>query len=389
MTAAPVGAAGGKRFVGGMPVNGRAVFIAVSVLALLAWGGSRAGTVTLDQYIGSDRCRTCHPKKYEGWKKTFHATVVQDARKNPEAILGDFSVPNLGFTIDDVEYTIGRHWQQRYMKKIGDDYYVLPKLWSIQSQKWRPYNVWSWRKMPYSRYCKGCHVTGFDPDTREAAEARIGCEACHGPGREHVESGGDGAIVNPAKLPDERRKMICAACHVRGTDPTQKYYFPVGYVPGDDLGHHYIPLDRAPDESPTEAILRNFARWEKKRQEGARVKCDVCGIPGAGGERTRSETQSVLDFCFGCHGFKDTYAQHTRHRAGPELGCFDCHVQITKDIMNPGVEDIHSYGYFLVHAERCYDPEIEKACVKCHAKQGLDWARRKVEQWRAPVEIDH
>ncbi len=364
------------------------IFLGCLFLGLTARGAPGA-TADPGTYVGSDRCRVCHPKKYEGWSKTFHATVVQDAKKNPGAVLGDFSVPNLGFTLDDVEYTIGGHWQQRYMKRIGDDYYVLPKLWSVQSQTWKPYNVWSWRKMPYSRYCKGCHVTGFDPATGYTAENRVGCEACHGPGKAHVDAGGGGRIVNPSKLPEDRSAMICAGCHVRGTDPSGRYYFPVGFTPGDDLAEHYVPLDRAPDEPVRDAILRNFARWKKKREEGAQMKCDVCGIPGAEAKRTEEESNSVLDFCFQCHAFKDRYARHTRHSPEVRLVCLDCHVQITKDIMNPGVEDIHSYGYFLVHAERCYDPEIEKACVRCHAQQGLDWARRKVEQWRAPVEIDH
>ncbi|GAB6062524.1 multiheme c-type cytochrome [Deferrisoma palaeochoriense] len=360
-------------------------------LWVFVWLGGVAGAAVLDPalYVGSERCRGCHPEKYQGWSKTFHATVVQDAKKNPEAVLGDFSVPNLGFTLEDVEFTIGGHWQQRYMKKIGDDYYVLPKLWSVQSQKWQAYNVWSWRKMPYGKYCKGCHVTGFDPTRGKAVEPRIGCEACHGPGRAHAEAEGAGLIVNPKKLSDERRDMICAACHVRGTDPSKTYYFPVGFMPGDDLGEHYVPNGKEPEETNTQAVLRMFAKWKKKREEGAQLKCDVCGIPGVAEERDQEKVDSMLEFCFGCHGFKNKYAEHTRHPAGVGLMCFDCHVQQTKEIMNPGTKDIHSYGYFLVHKEKCYDPQIEKACGKCHGDKGPEWARRTVESWGKPVELDH
>ena len=354
------------------------------LLALPAGAAERQGG-----YVGSDRCKQCHPAKYEGWKETFHATVVQDARKNPSAILGDFSVPNLGFTIDDVDYTIGGHWDQRYMKKIGDDYYVLPKLWSVQSRKWRPYNVWSWRKRPYSRFCKGCHVTGYDPTTGVVAEHRVGCEACHGPGGAHVEAQGEGPIVNPAKLPEDRRAMVCAACHVRGRDPSGKYYFPVGFRPGEDLGNYYVPVDKQADETNSQAILRNFARWKEERSGRNKVRCEVCGIYGAT-EQARSEQDSVLSFCFGCHDFKDRYAEHTHHPDKAKLVCFDCHVQQNKDLMNENVKpDVHSYDYFLVHPDNCYDPRIENTCARCHGDRDEAWARSMVERWRRPLELDH
>jgi hypothetical protein len=370
-------------------------FLLVALWAFAqGWANPVEGKV-LDQaeYVGSDRCGECHAEKFDGWKETFHATVVKNAKTDPSSILGDFSVPGLPFTREDVEYTIGGHWDQRYMKKIDDDYYVLPKLWSVSSQTWQPYNVWGWRKMPYSTYCQGCHVTAYEPDSGKVAEHRIGCESCHGPGKAHAESGGEGAIVQPAKLPEDRRKMICAACHVRGKDSTGTYRFPVGFTPGEDLGHHYVPNGKQPEETNSEAILRAYDKWQADRKAG-KSKCDVCGIPGAP-ETKKQKKAGVLEFCFGCHEFGDRYEKHSRHPAKAELMCFDCHVQITKDVMNSpettggGEGDIHTYSYFLVHVQQCYDPEIEKYCVKCHDDKALDWARGLVEQWRGPKQIDH
>jgi len=361
--------------------------VRLTLLLLPVWlaGAAVAGPADME-YAGSERCAECHREKYDGWKETFHATVVQDARQSPESILGDFTVSGLGFTRDDVDYTIGGHWDQRYMKKIGDDFYVLPKLWSVQSQGWRDYNVWSWRKKPYSKYCKGCHVTAYDPKANiTVAENRIGCEACHGPGWAHAEAAGEKPIVNPCKLPKERADMICAACHVRGRDASGEYFFPLGYVPGEDLGSYYVPDKKAEGETNSAAIAREFAAWESS----GKSKCEVCGIPGAGEEK-QSENAAAMDFCFGCHEFKKTYAQHHRHPEGTQLTCFDCHVQQLKDIMNTrNRADIHTYGYFLQHADNCYDREIENQCVKCHADKGVAWARKTVTGWRAPVSLDH
>lgn len=359
--------------------------LAIALTAAAAAGPAQS-VVDRTAYAGSERCRDCHGAKYEGWKETFHATVVQDVKKNPAAVLGDFSAPGLGFSLDDVEYTIGGHWDQRYMKKMGDDYYVLPKLWSVQARTWRPYNVWAWKKMPYGKYCKGCHVTGYDPAAGTVTEDRVGCEACHGPGAAHARSDGKEAVVNPAKLPEELKDMVCAACHVRGQDTTGVYYFPVGYTPGQDLGAYYVPTDKAADETNRQAIVRNFAKWKKEKATQSKTRCDVCGIPGASEEKGDG---GAADFCFSCHDFKGKYSEHTRHPAKVDLVCFDCHVQQTKEIMNPQNLDIHSYAYFLVHTDNCYDRQIEQTCDRCHADKGTEWARRTVEGWRKPVEIKH
>jgi hypothetical protein len=76
--------------------------------------------------------------------------------------------------------------------------------------------------------CLGCHATGFQIDEHggvvtasDVGERGVGCEACHGPGSEHVAAGGDQdggveRIVNPARLDPQRSMDVCGACHSRG-----------------------------------------------------------------------------------------------------------------------------------------------------------------------------
>jgi len=74
-----------------------------------------------------------------------------------------------------------------------------------------------------ARRCFGCHTTasttstGFNP---ERLVSGITCEACHGPGREHVaavERGGAahgrGTILNPSGLDAADSVDFCGACH--------------------------------------------------------------------------------------------------------------------------------------------------------------------------------
>jgi hypothetical protein len=52
-------------------------------------------------------------------------------------------------------------------------------------------------------------------------------------------------------------------------------------------------------------------------------------------------------------------------------------------------KDIHTYGFYLQHADNCYDREIKKQYAKYHPDKDAARARRPVAGWRVPVDIDH
>jgi hypothetical protein len=84
--------------------------------------------------------------------------------------------------------------------------------------------------------CLSCHPTRSYKGTAHAlaTNARTpasthGCESCHGPGKLHVDAGGDTAkIRNPGTLPVREGNDICATCHdrahpaVAGTVPDRR-----------------------------------------------------------------------------------------------------------------------------------------------------------------------
>jgi hypothetical protein len=331
----------------------------------------------LASYLGSEGCKPCHEKKYDGWKRTFHSTVVQDAKKDPSVILGDFTQTGIGFTKEDVEFTIGKHWNQRYMKKFSDDYYILPKLWSTSSNRWEPNNVWGWRKMPYSKYCVGCHATRYDPSDGSMVEHTIGCETCHGPGRAHAEAEGKGSIIHPGKLGGVEMEMICASCHVRGKDLTGNYHFPVGFVPGRNLAEYYVPEKAEPGEPVSDALLRLFRKWwSSAGSEDA--QCEVCGVYG---DKSTREVKSMTDYCKGCHKFGDDLSKHTKHKPETKFECFDCHKKVSVE-PDESQEDVHSISYFLVHKKSCYDREFSTACRVCHQAFTVDMVKEKLDLWK-------
>jgi hypothetical protein len=349
-----------------------------------------------DEYTGSEACKECHQDTYEGWENTLHSKLVQDVKKNPALLKGDFSKPVAKKYSDKYEVTnsVGAHWMQRYLTKIKDDHYVLPITWSLVTRTWSEQKslkrTWKKKKNSYSRKCIGCHTTNYNPDDKSYTEHQVGCESCHGPGRAHIDKGGDIAfIVNPKKLPDNLSDMVCAACHVKAEDKTLKYAFPIGFKPGDNLADYLSvrTLGKVGDETPEDLILREFDHWKEMRDSPR--SCDVCGVekPSEVPVHLLEATADSPDFCFSCHDFKEKIVEHTRHYGNINMKCNDCHKRI-----NGGGEEekddkrnIHSYGFYMIHKTGCYDPFIEKSCVNCHTEKSLGWATSYVIDWAVPA----
>jgi len=338
-------------------------------------------------YVGSAQCAPCHQIQYRGWVKTFHSTVIQDARKNPSAVLADMSSPDLPFKREDIHFTIGGHWDQRYLTKIDDEYYVLPRLWSIQSKRWRPYSTYGWQKRPYSRYCVGCHSIGFDPKSKTFVEHSVGCEACHGPGAQHVAAPGVRNIVNPRRLSPERSEEICASCHVRGKDLSDEYFFPIGWRPGYNLANYLVPIEKIEGESNYVAIHRLWDKWLSDRESQARSRCEVCGIHQTVQPQGPQVTMDTV--CMSCHEYGEQKPLHTHHKAETQIGCVDCHRQMDPQLNENKENNVHSYGYFLIHPRGCWDEEIYKRCGRCHTGKTEKWAYDIFITWKKPVVLDH
>ncbi|MGB9772756.1 MAG: ethylbenzene dehydrogenase-related protein [Bacteroidota bacterium] len=181
----------------------------------------------------------------------------------------------------EIAYTYGGGWKQRYLVKIDNSYYILPIQWNLNkyqdnsSGAWVTYNPQNWfntdgtpkatnvnafRAKSWDKNCSGCHITGNNiqrvvagtdtswtstwANNSDAGNMVIGCEDCHGPGSLHPANafGTDKKIINPAKLPDNDRKLeVCGQCHYRGTSSGGTYEYAwdetnnVGYQPGNIL----------------------------------------------------------------------------------------------------------------------------------------------------------
>lgn len=160
-------------------------------------------------------------------------------------------------------------WKQRYMINIGDilggcsptnpegtalkpakpnwvtwdttltceDMLMSPIQFNPRTGAWVGYhaNEWFAQNRTYSKKCSGCHEAGLtltaDDDglvtEYAAADYRIGCQKCHGPGSNHIAGAGDVTqIINPNYLTAQSAREVCGQCHSRGSDPVGAFGFP-------------------------------------------------------------------------------------------------------------------------------------------------------------------
>jgi hypothetical protein len=167
------------------------------------------------------------------------------------------------------------------------DWYAAPRAWDMtpnyQNAKEIPLNL------PAVTSCLRCHVSDMRPPSPGTqnyyllpafASPGISCERCHGHAAAHVNGG---PIVNPAKLPADRRDAICMQCHLEGKVGIERRgRHAYDFQPGEQLAdyiRHYV-LTGGPG-TPLSAVSEFEALTESmcKKKTGDTMSCSSCHDP--------------------------------------------------------------------------------------------------------------
>jgi hypothetical protein len=326
-------------------------------------------------YAGSKSCEKCHPSEYAQWGKTAHARMLRSPRKDPGALVAVFGATP-PFPPSEIAYVLGSRNVQRFISRRGDSMVVRTPIWLIRAKKW---NLSYWRELDWIRLCSGCHTTGMDPTQAAFAEEGIGCEACHGPGRKHAASTAKSDIVNPRRLPPDRRDMICEACHTAGHDSTGEFRFPAGFVPGADLTRHFFGLTPKPGQDDLsfkgdgsyEDRHRQFLFWQTQMLIVEGETCDLCkNFREARKETTGTGPQKMTpeEYCVSCHdGTIVTLARYHDHPEVASRRCQVCHPPVRNAA---GEVSIHDHRFLPDSALQKNDfipsPDFRSICFRCH-----------------------
>jgi predicted CXXCH cytochrome family protein len=363
-------------------------------------------------FVGSAACQSCHADIYGRWEGTLMANVLQDPRENPDAILADFDTPHelVTFTPDEVTYTYGSRWKQRYFTRRGDDLYVFPAQWDVQNREWHRYfpriggDWWTEHypedpmQRPTGPLCDGCHSVDYDIADKSVTEWNVGCEACHGPGGAHLLEPVAGNVVNPTKLDAVRADDLCIQCHSQGQPPDNPidgtyYDWPVGFRPGDRLSAFW-ELDGPHLGEET------FTHWpegsaHKNRMQGndyvqsqmyvKGVRCYAChDVHGT--EHPADLVAPGNDVCTECHqpqlqaGPAGSLAYHTQHEAdGEGSQCVACHMpSIARTI---GAVTVRSHTFRFISPTETVQYGMPNACNACHDDETPEWAIAVLADW--------
>ncbi len=322
-------------------------------------------------YVGNEACASCHRSISQSYARTNMAHASGRAIDN--FIPADFTHAASGvhyriyeedhrvwLSFDrpgdslvrgkrELLYYIGSgHRGLTYLFSIDGFVFESPVNWYGKKRTWDMTPAYQSAKqiplnLPTFSSCLHCHVGEMQPpvagtDNRYPARlfehGGITCESCHGPGAAHVKGG---AIVNPAKLPAERRDQVCMQCHLEGKVAIERSGRHVyDYRPGDNLMDYtrYFVLDHHSGlgaVSQVEALSHSVC----KKKSGDAISCVSCHDPHY--SPTAEEKSSYYrGKCLACHG---AAFGEKHHRNDPD--CTGCHMPASqsRDVAHTQVTD--------------------------------------------------
>ena len=394
------------------------LILVLAVAALAACGAEqpvdvKAITSQPKSYVGSDTCKQCHLEHYDSWKMTMHSRMTQDAKKNVDAIIvpidektiradlakleEKLKVPSKDIyvpTVDEILYTVGSQWKQRFIVKKDGTLFISPIQYNADTHRWVNYHEKDWDKRPWLLKCGGCHTTGVDLEKQTFKEPAVACEACHGAGSWHAALPKTSVfekrqtIVNPAKLTMGVSVQICGSCHNRGKATQHKGAgWPVGYKPGKALEAYYQSTSfEAGDVKHVYANEfskghhQQYIDWVQSQHYKEGVTCTSChyvhqiGIPP-----TRSQTFGAgSKQCLSCHTVINNNLGHSIHSFA---NCVGCHMPRIAKSAESG--DIRSHVFVaLLPEDTLRNPKIPNSCQACHKHKNED-LKELQEHWEA------
>jgi hypothetical protein len=314
-----------------------------------------AGHAKRNEYVGSHACAPCHAEKFATQINTSMgraATRAVDSEqlRQHSDLTAKFGVYTSQFTTQDGRSTLsvsdgtqsttkdllwavgdGRFGQTYlYRDKAGFyesqlSFYTHEKSLDKTTGHMEPRTLETaaggLTTSTMIRQCFGCHFTAsttedqFHPDE---ATPGLGCEACHGPGLQHVvlhtaqgddTRGGDQFVMNPARLKPAESVDFCGACHRTTADAELQGLAKAG------INNVRLQPYR----------LQKSKCWGKG---DARITCIACHDPHV---QVVEDSAAYDSKCLACHAKKTDEKASVSH-AAPACrvavkNCVSCHME--------------------------------------------------------------
>lgn len=381
-------------------------------------------------FVGDQHCQSCHNKEWDAWKDSHHYLAMAEASE--ETVLGDFNnvtfskgYDNYRFYRDEdrfmveapgpdgeqgtyeVTYTFGWEPLQQYLVDFGKGkLQALHASWDTEQERWfvlypdediQPddWLHWTGGAMNWNTMCADCHSTNLrqnyiaeaDSFDTQWSSINVSCEACHGPGHDHVtfmesDESSDASVerirhdlILTRSATQTEEINTCAPCHSLRQGLTGTY------VHGKEFYNHYDPsLPHPhlyyPDGQILDEVFEYGSFLQSKMFVEEGVRCTDCHDP-----HTVQLKANVADnaLCMQCHEPRYNTIDHHFHQVNTEAAqCISCHM--------PG-KYYMEIDFRRDHSFRVPRPDLSKqfgtpnACNDCHSDQSAEWAAEAVEGW--------
>jgi len=368
-------------------------------------------------FLGDNNCKECHNGQFKEWKGSHHDKAMQLA--DSTSVLGNFNDDEFtsqgvtshfykkegGFYVNTegpdgnnhdykIVYTFGITPLQQYIVKFPDGrFQCLRTAWDSVKNKWfdlypdfkvvhSEWLHWSRGGLNWNTMCSDCHSTNvrknYDLETdsfdTEYAIINVNCEACHGPGKEHVEDVKPvgtkysstckmqmTSYTAPKELVDQ-----CARCHMRREQFSEAFNFE-----GTMLDHYYPQLIEEPTYYPDGQILDEdyvYGSFVQSKMYKNNVACNNCHDSHSLKLKFEGNT-----LCAQCHlPEKFNTPKHHFHEMGTDgAKCINCHMP-GKYYMGNDFRRDHSFRVPRPDLSLKYG--TPNACAGCHEDKDDKWA---------------
>lgn len=404
-------------------------------------------------YVSAAACAGCHPDAAAAWRGSQHAVAMQpataatvrgdfrNARVAAGGVTSTFSRRGEDFVVRTdgpdgkladyrVTWTFGVFPLQQYLVDFPDGRkQALPLAWDARPQaeggeRWfhlypderidhRDPLHWTRLQQNWNFVCADCHATNlrrnYDAATDRFAttwsEPDVACEACHGPGSNHVAwaEHRPGSETWPAHglaiALDERRGVTwapsaaaparsrplathrevetCAVCHARRR--------PLG-LDGNPTGRlldTHLPALLEPGLYEADGQQRDevytWGSFVQSKMYARGVTCSDCHEPHGG--KLRAPGNAV---CTQCHAAAtyDVAAHHHHGEGSAPSACVACHMP-TRTYMV--IDPRHDHSLRVPRPDLTLVDGTPNACNGCHGERDATWAAAAIASWYGPV----